>query len=136
MTTPILMLPVRRKRDVLIARQRTRQVAALLGYEPPEQVLLAAAVFELARQVRRARRARLRVEAVRGILRISGGPGLRLERPLPPKALGMTLEDTAWAVQQLDELDPLDVFDEMCRLNGELLEALRANERQPARSAA
>jgi hypothetical protein len=48
MTLPLYSLKVRSRRDILLARQRTRQLSRLLGFEEPEQLLLAAAVFEFA----------------------------------------------------------------------------------------
>ena len=53
MTVPILTLSLRRKRDVVLARQRGRQVAAMLGYSAHEQTVIATAVFELAAELGR-----------------------------------------------------------------------------------
>lgn len=48
MGTPLLTVTLHGERDILEARQRGRQLAGLLGYEVREQVLVAAAVFEVA----------------------------------------------------------------------------------------
>src|SRR5436190_22375311 len=48
MSTPLLTVTLQCERDVLEARQRGRQLAGLLGYDAREQVLVAAAVFEVA----------------------------------------------------------------------------------------
>jgi len=48
-TPALLSLLVRRERDVVLARQRTRQVAALLGFDTQDQTRLATAVSEIAR---------------------------------------------------------------------------------------
>lgn len=45
----LLTIEVRHERDVVSARQRTRQIAGLLGFDPQDQVRLAIAVSEVAR---------------------------------------------------------------------------------------
>ncbi len=49
MSTALLTAELRFERDVVLARQRARQVAALLGFEPHEQVRIATATSEIAR---------------------------------------------------------------------------------------
>src|SRR4051794_38693426 len=46
---PILTLEVGNEEDVVLARQRARQVAALLGFEPTEQARIATSTSEIAR---------------------------------------------------------------------------------------
>jgi signal transduction histidine kinase/CheY-like chemotaxis protein len=46
---PLYMLQLRREQDVVQARQRTRDIAALLGFENREQIRLATAASEMAR---------------------------------------------------------------------------------------
>jgi hypothetical protein len=128
MSEPILTLSLRRKRDVLIARQRTRQIAGLLGYDRRPQDQLAAAVFDLGVTFLRQRgRGVLRFHADGGSFRVATEPVivLRLERPLPPGVLDMASGDVAWAAGALDDLTPLSVYEEMVQLNRELLQALR-----------
>ncbi len=48
MTLPLLTLPLRSKRDVLTARQRVRQIACLLGYDPQARLDIPARAFEIA----------------------------------------------------------------------------------------
>ena len=48
MATALYSLKIKNKRDVLLARQRARQLTKLLGYAEAEQLLLASAAFELA----------------------------------------------------------------------------------------
>jgi hypothetical protein len=48
MGTPLLSLPVRGRRDILLARQRARQLAGLLGYDAATRLGVAAAAFEVA----------------------------------------------------------------------------------------
>ena len=47
--TPLLSLRIRTEPDIVIARQRAREIAALLGLTTPDQVALATAVSEVAR---------------------------------------------------------------------------------------
>ena len=49
MSLPLLTLDVRLELDVLLARQRARQVASLLGFAPLDQTRIATAVSEIAR---------------------------------------------------------------------------------------
>lgn len=128
MNEPIFSLPLRRKRDVVAARQRARQIAGLLGYDRRQQVQIAAAVFDLAALFcRQNGKGVLRFHAADGAFRVSTEPVilLRLERPLPPGVLDMAGGDIAWAAGALDDMTPLDPFDEMVQLNRELLQTLR-----------
>jgi anti-sigma regulatory factor (Ser/Thr protein kinase) len=45
----ILTLAIHYERDLVLARQRTRQLAALLGFDAQDQTRLATAVSEIAR---------------------------------------------------------------------------------------
>lgn len=49
LTFPLLAIPLRHERHVVQARQRARDIAALLGFEHQEQIRLATAASELAR---------------------------------------------------------------------------------------
>jgi hypothetical protein len=49
-TLPFLTISVHGKKDAIRARQRARQVAALLGYPPSEQACIAAGTFVIACQ--------------------------------------------------------------------------------------
>jgi len=133
MTTSLLFqLRIGRKRDVIAARQRARQLAALLGYSVAEQSRIASAVFELARQTReQIGRAILNFEVSADALRVVPHPVvspcadpppplLRLEQPLPNGA-GMATDDLTWVAQQLVRLTPVATFEEISRLNQELL---------------
>jgi anti-sigma regulatory factor (Ser/Thr protein kinase) len=46
---PILSVAVRCAHDVVAARQRAREIAGLVGFEPQEQTRIATAVSEIAR---------------------------------------------------------------------------------------
>jgi len=128
MSLSLFALPLRRKRDIVVARQRARQVARLLGFDPAEQVSIAAAVFELAARAS-TEKGRVTVQ-----FRLSGSQlqvfcepqtSLRLIRTLPDEARTMALEDLAWAAQELARQTPIDLFDEMRRHNQELLRLLQ-----------
>src|SRR5438105_7955354 len=49
MKKPILTLELRFEQDLVLSRQRTRQIAALLGFSPAEQTRLSTAVSEIVR---------------------------------------------------------------------------------------
>src|ERR1043166_2568988 len=49
MKTSILKVEIRHERDVVLSRQRARQIADLLGFNPQDQVRIATAVSEIAR---------------------------------------------------------------------------------------
>ena len=51
MKTPLLTVQIRFERDVVLSRQRARQIAGLLGFESQDQVRIATTVSELARNV-------------------------------------------------------------------------------------
>ena len=49
MSLPIITVSLRYEEDVVVARQRSRQVAGLLGFEQQDSVRIATAVSEIAR---------------------------------------------------------------------------------------
>jgi signal transduction histidine kinase/CheY-like chemotaxis protein len=49
MTLPLLTLEVRMEPDIVLARQRARQIAGLIGFAPLDQTRIATAVSEIAR---------------------------------------------------------------------------------------
>ena len=159
MSTPFLIYNVHSRRDVVLARDWARQVAALLGFEPLDQACIAALVFEIASQAfDKAHRAALHFQAenerfqvfatLHSAAELDRHAGPRLEKPLPKKELAVALEDIAWVVCQLAEQSPASLFAEIKRQNQELLYALAelqaqrgqdlatAREPTPARPAA
>jgi hypothetical protein len=141
------------KRDVVLARQRARQIARLLGFDPREQVCLAAAVFEIACTAREdSRRPTLEFRIRNQLLevfpvyssapdhcrkRIGPGRDLRLEKLLPERAHNVDASDLAWIVQEVGRLAPVNVFEEMRRQNQELLWTLhevQTSQAVPVRS--
>src|SRR5437879_1710758 len=76
MNTPILTLPLRSKRDVVLSRQYARQIAALLGFDPQEQMWIAAAAFEIAQQNYNRKRPRsIRFQLANRSLEVIPDPG-------------------------------------------------------------
>ena len=49
MNSPLLITQIRSEPDVVLARQRARQIAGLLGFEGHDQTRIATAVSEIAR---------------------------------------------------------------------------------------
>lgn len=158
MAITLLALSVRCKRDILLARQRARQIAGLLGFDPVARLEIAARAFEIAWTAHRqgdgqtiifqiedqvlrvfspnlgARRKESQrqprrldpcgVERLMNRLRRASPEStiLRLETPLPSPIL--SLEDLAWAVQELSRQTPLNVFEEIRQQNLEMLRLL------------
>src|SRR5262249_42106008 len=123
----LLSLPVHGKKDLVLVRQRTRQLAALLGYGTQDQALLAAGVFDLACQMnRRHLRATWQFVVEDGYLRICPADGTaraHIEKRLPENT-GLSDEDIVWVAGEMCRLAPLDVFGELQRLNQEFLRVL------------
>lgn len=87
MAMNLYMLQLRNERDVVQARQRTRDIAALLGFENQEQIRLATAVSEMARNAFRYAR--------------NGKVAFDLCREAPP-ALEVTISDSGPGISNLD----------------------------------
>jgi hypothetical protein len=125
MITHLLCLEVRRRRDLLIARRRGRQVAGLLGFEAREQACIAAAVFEIGRDVLGSGRGTLKFQVDEAVLKVIPSRGrIRLEKPLPGKSL-LSREDLVWAVRELARCTGFNLMEEVRFQNQELLHALR-----------
>jgi hypothetical protein len=139
MHTALLTHQLRTRRDVVLVRQRARQISRLLGYDGGEQSRLAAAVFQFAcLAFEKSCRPEISFRLTDGHLQVvccpgrprKGGcadgppPSSVVERPLPKKDLPLERPDLAWAVQQLARLTPLNLFDEIRQQNQELVQAL------------
>lgn len=127
MITPLLTLPLRCKRDLVVARQRAGQIAGLLGFERRELAGIAAAVFEIAGQVwRRTRRGRLTFQVSSRSLCVTSDPvtTFSLAVPFPDGVTRLEASDVTFAVRELGDLTPLDLLAEMQQQNLELLRAL------------
>jgi hypothetical protein len=138
MNTPLLTVRLRRNRDLLLVRQRARQIARILGFDAAEQSRIAAAVFHLAwHAVRHVRQPDLVFRIADSVLRVApqchrgdqAGAGetpdgcLRLERPLPQTAEALAATDVAWVLRELSRLAPPSVFEEVQQQNQDLLQA-------------
>ncbi|HET7231864.1 MAG TPA: ATP-binding protein [Longimicrobium sp.] len=88
---PLVTVALRADADVVLARQRARAVAELLGFDVQDQTRFATAVSEIARNaVRYAREGRLE-------LRVDGAPG-------QPQTLVARVSDRGPGIERLDEV--------------------------------
>lgn len=136
--------PLVEKRDALLARQRARQLAALLGFDFLQQACVSAGVFAVAWQVLESRApVELCFQIDATTLQVYAQPILgklgpkkdkgkstqrlwRLEKKLPYPEKGLTSEDLAFVLGQLNALTPAQLYEEVFRQNQELLAALSA----------
>jgi hypothetical protein len=140
----LFTLPVKRKRDLLRARQLVRRAAGLLGFDATDQMCLAAAAFDLACQAHAVSgRADVCCEIADDCFNVVCLPaaGARLSpaidqpslpricKRLPPVEAAAR-DDVPWMLKKAAELAPLDVFDEMRQINQELLRTLLELARQ------
>ncbi len=130
--TALLSQSLRGKRDLIRLRQRTRQLTRALGYSARGQALIAAAVFQLGcRALDAGRRGRVAFDLRDGKLRAATSQDaadperVQLEWPLPPGQSALAPDDLAWAMRELDELTPADLFEEVRQQNLDLLLALQ-----------
>jgi len=141
MSLTLISLPLRNKRDTMVARQRARQLAGLLGYDIQDQAAIAADVFAIAWQVLHLHApveltfhidngllrvfARSRRNAVRKDTATVPTSVLCLEKPVPDRTK-VSFEDLHFAIDQLDQITPAHMYEEVYRLNQELLATLHA----------
>ncbi len=146
----LLEMTVAGKRDLLLARERTRQLAALLGYNSSDQATLSAAVFALACQTLGEKKpVKLTYQLNQQFLEIHLRPNQpgsteppvatpadlpsanapppapwRLTKVLPSPGQNLAPADLVWVAQELHQHTPTNVFAEIQRQNQELLQAL------------
>ena len=90
MTTPILLTIAPHEHDVVVARQRARQMAALVGFDATDQTRIATAVSELARNA---------------FVYAGGGKvEFALEGELPPQLLTIRVSDRGPGIARLGEV--------------------------------
>jgi signal transduction histidine kinase/CheY-like chemotaxis protein len=90
MTGAILSLAIRSERDVVLARQRARQIAAVVGFDAQDQTRLATAVSEIARNA---------------FAYASGGRvDFRLEGTTPPQILVVRVSDDGPGIANLQTI--------------------------------
>jgi hypothetical protein len=137
METPLLTLPVRRKRDVVRAVERARQVGRLLGLDGREQAGLACGVFEMTcRAAARLGRVQVEFRLVGRNLRVSFRRPAREQAdadtlcPIPslqmalPESPPMTPEDLAWTLRELDLSSSVNCFEAMRQQSRDMLQLL------------
>ncbi len=89
MHTRILTLSLTGRRDLLTVRQRAREVAGLLGFDPAERAAIAAAAFEIARRAAEAGGDSVHFELSGDTFQIvPGRPRVRTRRRTPLDPLG------------------------------------------------
>lgn len=132
----LISLPLRSKRDAVVVRQRARQAAKLLLFDASEQACIAAGAFAIAVQALRwNKRGSLCLQTDRNQLTIFAqskrdtGPSLRLVKPLPAGLRERSADDVGWILQQLEQLAPVDLFEEFQTQNQEMLATLHALQR-------
>src|SRR5580693_1316790 len=89
MSAPILTIALRTERDVVQARQRARELASLLGFDNQDQIRLATATSEMARNAFRYARD--------GKVIFSVGSE-------PPQHLEVSISDSGPGIDNLDEI--------------------------------
>jgi hypothetical protein len=143
----LMTLLLKSKRDVLLARQRARQVAGLFHFELSDQACIAAGTFAVTTQALRIwKSVQFHIQTADKSLHIfcKGSPELfrtlprrkkqgnpaspescmRLVKPLPVLAVEFTPEDLAWVVEQLNRQAHFNVFEEIQHQNQEMLALL------------
>jgi hypothetical protein len=129
------------KKDALAARERVRQAARLLRFEPPEETLIAAATFVIAYQALRhlaqptlvvnleddclhiSAQGRCRTSPSRdpkALTAPSHPPLLELVKPLPDDK-PLSPEDLSWILQQVNQPRHANLFEELHQQNQEIL---------------
>ncbi len=131
----LLALKLDRKRDIVEARQRARQVAGLLGFDNRDQAGIAAGVFSLACQAYRKRPGtsmlfQVKARTLHVFLGNRGATnGFHLETPLPEQAF-FAEDDIRWMVRELSRRPPPTVFEELEKINNDVVQALLHDGRQ------
>ncbi|MGB9258103.1 MAG: histidine kinase dimerization/phospho-acceptor domain-containing protein, partial [Candidatus Korobacteraceae bacterium] len=89
MSDPIISIALRNERDVVQARQRARELASLLGFENQDQIRLATATSEIARNAFRYAR--------------NGKVSFFVQRDSPPR-VEVVVSDSGPGIAHLDEI--------------------------------
>ena len=136
---PFWTLRVHEKREVLVARQKARQIAHLLHYPPLEEACVAAGVFAIAAQAREHyeicdicfqldsqhlvvfARPLNQPDVLEAPQAKSNGPMLKLSKSLPEAAKGYSVDELAFLIGRINEQAPADLFGELSKQNQEIL---------------
>lgn len=126
MTAIHFTLRLRRRRDLLIARHRARRLTALLGFSSIDQARISAAVFALASAAYQTTPAALRFDVNDEAITVAAmSPRRALAVPAVRQRLPvhrcLASEDVGWAMKQLVALAPFRAFEEIQRLNADVL---------------
>jgi hypothetical protein len=136
MNLTLFSVPLLHKRDVMRARQLTRHATNLVGLDRGDQLCISAAVFDLACQTYAGPTgAHVHCSIADDFLEVVCTPacatkkcdpayqqsGFRLSKRLPATA-AVPRDDLPWMLKQIDDLAPLDVFEEMRRINQDFLQ--------------
>ena len=147
--TPFLTLKLRGKKDAILARQRARRVASLLGFDAHEQACIAAGTFVVACQALglfgktslyfQIENHQLHIFAqnaasaaaippakrLRGLFpAVDPGTLYRLTKPLPTQQLAADVQELGWLVSKVEETSDTSLFDEIIKQNQEILALL------------
>ncbi|GIW82938.1 MAG: hypothetical protein KatS3mg105_4745 [Gemmatales bacterium] len=130
------------KRDIVRARQRSRQLAGLLGYSWTERLLISTRVFQIGWDLwKRFQRGAVRFQIASGSLLVLAGTSptsateVSLCQPLPSDA-PLDAADIQFAMKQLIDHTPFNLFEEIYAHNEQMNRLLQSVARvSSARSA-
>ncbi len=143
---PNFHITVAKKRDILLAQIRARQLCRMLGFAPLEQARVVCLIFEMVSKrldhgpvplTFRVEDRHFQVVCAGPRPRAATGPRLAatqpaLSIPLPPAT--MAIDDIFWAMDRIRHMSSPDLFAEIHQQNNDLLRAL--SELQQASSPA
>jgi hypothetical protein len=132
----LLRVPLRRSRDLLVARHKARQIAQMLHFSAHDAAAIAASTFLIAHAAAQnatrsalcfaITRDQLLIFAQRGNSRTGPIPKGALSRALPRHENQLSASDISFVLAQVDRLAPQKALDELVGLNRELLALLAA----------
>lgn len=130
---PFWTLRVHEKRDVLVARQKARQIAHLLHFAPLDEACVAAGVFAIAAQAREqfeiaevcfhlennqlvvcAKPLGVAITEVKA-------PLMKLAKRLPEAAREFAVDELAFLIGRINDQAPADLYGELSKQNQEIL---------------
>ena len=133
-TMPFWTFRVVEKKDLLALRQKARQIAHLLHFPPLEETCIAAGVFAVGAKAKESLAEfdvcfqldplSLTVYAcptATNVLSEESKSLLKLIKPLPEAAKGISVVDLGWLIPRINENMPSDLFGELTKQNQEVL---------------
>ncbi|MCE9553142.1 MAG: hypothetical protein K8T91_07160 [Planctomycetes bacterium] len=131
---PFWTLRVHEKRDVLVARQKARQIAHLLHFPPLEEACIAAGTFAVAAQARdHYEICDLCFQLDHHQLVVFAKPLgdepsvpsakslMKLAKPVPDAARGYSVDELAFLIGRINDQAPADLFGDLSKQNQEIL---------------